>query len=94
MPQTLPSVKSSLVIVESPAKCNKIEQFLGAGYKCIATFGHIQELKDLKDIDILNKFTPSFNPAPSKSQQITKLKKAIRESKEILIKIRRKSKKF
>ena len=85
MPQTLPSVKSSLVIVESPAKCNKIEQFLGPGYKCIATFGHIQELKDLKDIDISNKFTPSFTPAPSKSQQIAKLRKAIRESKEVLI---------
>ena len=28
MPQTLPSVKSTLVIVESPAKCNKIEVFL------------------------------------------------------------------
>ena len=85
MPQTLPSVKQSLVIVESPAKCNKIEQFLGPGYKCIATFGHIQELKDLKDIDVENKFTPSFSPVASKSQQISKLRKAIRESNEVFI---------
>jgi DNA topoisomerase-1 len=85
MPQTLPSVKPTLVIVESPAKCNKIESFLGPGYKCIATFGHIQELKDLKDVDIANNFTPSFTPSASKSQQIGKLRKAIRESSEVLL---------
>ena len=33
-----------LVIVESPAKCNKIESYLGEGYKCVASFGHIREL--------------------------------------------------
>jgi len=42
----------SLVIVESPAKCKKIETYLGAGYKCIASFGHIRELKGLKNINI------------------------------------------
>ena len=29
-----------LVIVESPSKCKKIESYLGAGYKCVASFGH------------------------------------------------------
>ena len=43
-----------LVIVESPAKCDKIEKYLGAGYKCIASFGHLQQLVSLKDIDINN----------------------------------------
>ena len=36
----------NLVIVESPAKCAKIESYLGAGYKCIASFGHIRELNN------------------------------------------------
>ena len=85
MPQSLPSVKQKLVIVESPAKCNKIEGFLGAGYKCIATFGHIQELQDLKDIDTANNFAPSFNPVASKSQQIGKLRKAIHHIKSSLV---------
>jgi len=85
MPQTLSSAKPTLVIVESPAKCNKIEGFLGEAYKCIATFGHIQELRDLKDIDISNNFKPSFNPVASKSQQIGKLRKAIREAGEVLL---------
>ena len=26
----------TLVIVESPSKCKKIEEYLGADYKCIA----------------------------------------------------------
>lgn len=30
----------SLVIVESPAKCRKIEEFLGPGYRCVASMGH------------------------------------------------------
>ena len=34
-----------LVIVESPSKCSKIEQYLGFQYKCIASMGHIRELK-------------------------------------------------
>ena len=34
----------TLLIVESPAKCQKIEKYLGAGYKCIASYGHMQEL--------------------------------------------------
>ena len=34
----------TLVIVESPAKCKKIEQFLGPGYVCKASMGHVTEL--------------------------------------------------
>ena len=28
---------TALVIVESPAKCKKIESYLGPGYKCLAS---------------------------------------------------------
>ena len=41
-----------LVIVESPSKCKKIEEYLGLGYKVIASFGHIRELNSLKNIDL------------------------------------------
>ena len=33
---------TTLLIVESPAKCKKIEEYLGDNYKCVASFGHIQ----------------------------------------------------
>ena len=65
-----------LVIVESPAKCSKIEKYLGPGYKCIASYGHLQQLLSLKDIDIENKKI-NFSVIPSKMQQIEKIKKII-----------------
>ena len=43
---------TKLVIVESNAKCKKIEKFLGNGYKCVASYGHLTNLPDgLKSID-------------------------------------------
>ena len=64
----------TLLIVESPAKCKKIESYLGSEYKCIASYGHIQELPGIKYIDIENNFKPSFQLMESKSQQINKMK--------------------
>ena len=61
----------SLLIVESPAKCDKIEKYLGAGYKCLASYGHLTHLSSLKNIDIVNNFSPTFNIIESKNQQIT-----------------------
>ena len=75
----------TLLIVESPAKCQKIESYLGSGYKCIASYGHIQELPGLKNIDIENNFKPSFLPMESKSHQITKIRKMISGAKEVLL---------
>ena len=47
-----------LIIVESPAKCGKIEGFLGSGYKCLASFGHIREIANgLKSIDVKNNYS-------------------------------------
>ena len=75
----------TLVIVESPAKCKKIEEYLGTGYKCIASFGHITELNGIESIDISNNFTPRFNVDAKKIQQIEKIKKAITNSSDVLI---------
>ena len=53
--------KKSLIIVESPAKCKKIESILGPGYKCIASFGHLRNIPDLKSIDIENGFAITYS---------------------------------
>ena len=75
----------NLVIVESPAKCDKIEKILGPGYKCIASYGHLQQLSSLKDIDISNNFMPSFTPIDSKKPQINRIKGLITNSKEVIL---------
>ena len=62
----------TLVIVESPAKCKKIESYLGDGYRCIASYGHIQGLdnsRGLRCIDVENQFTPVYVHLPEKQQQ-------------------------
>jgi len=67
---------TTLVIVESPAKCNKIESYLGPGYKCIATFGHFRTLDGLKSINVDN-FKLKFTPMEEKSKQIYRIKSEI-----------------
>lgn len=75
----------TLVIVESPAKCEKIEKFLGFGYKCIASYGHIRELTGLDSININNNFNPSFNIISSKKNQIEKIRKMVLNAKDVLL---------
>lgn len=74
-----------LVIVESPAKCKKIEGYLGKGYKCMASFGHIRELNGLKSINIENNFEPTFIESENKKANIIKLKKAAKEARDVII---------
>ena len=77
-----------LVIVESPAKCKKIESFLGVNYKCIASFGHIRELtktKGIKCIDIENNYKPDFSIVKSQYKNISKMRECIALCDEVLL---------
>ncbi len=75
-----------LVIVESPAKCGKIESFLGPGYKCIASFGHIRQIANgLKSIDFENNYHVTFKTSPNKSKYIANLRKSISKADEIIL---------
>ena len=69
MSKSYSKLTQDLVIVESPAKCKKIESYLGAGYKCIASFGHLRELATLENI---NDFEPTYTEIeePLKKKQI------------------------
>tara|TARA_B110000008_G_C16975790_1_gene565820 strand:+ start:3061 stop:5373 length:2313 start_codon:yes stop_codon:yes gene_type:complete len=78
-----------LVIVESPAKCKKIESYLGSGYKCVASFGHIRQLGDKKDglkcIDITNNFKPTYKNLPEKTKNIKQLRDNIKNATEVIL---------
>jgi DNA topoisomerase-1 len=78
---------TSLVIVESPAKCKKIEQYLGPGYKCLASFGHLRQLKSLKNIDIENDFKPTFEVVDDdkKRKHVDFLRKEIAKADEVIL---------
>jgi len=75
-----------LVIVESPAKCRKIESYLGPGYKCIASFGHIREVANgLKSIDVKNNYNVVFKTISSKAKYIKPLREAIKKATEVVL---------
>ena len=75
----------TLLIVESPAKCGKIEKFLGSNYKVIGSYGHITHLSNLNQIDFKNNYKPTFNIIETKQSQISKMRKAINEAKEVIL---------
>ena len=75
----------TLLIVESPAKCGKIEKFLGTNYKVIGSYGHITHLSNLNQIDFKNNYKPTFNIIDSKQSQITKMRKFINDAKEVIL---------
>ena len=78
---------TSLVIVESPAKCKKIEEYLGPGYKCLASFGHLRQLKSLKHLDIDNNFKPTFEVVDDakKQKHVDFLRKEIAKADEVIL---------
>ena len=77
----------ALVIVESPAKCQKIESYLGKDrYTCLASFGHIREIADgLKSIDVDREFAIKFAIMSSKHAQVAKLRAAIADASEVIL---------
>lgn len=78
---------TSLVIVESPAKCKKIESYLGPGYKVIASFGHLRNISGLEAIDINNNFNTKYSVINEdlKLKQIEKIRSEIVKSDDVII---------
>jgi DNA topoisomerase I len=75
-----------LVIVESPAKCSKIQGFLGAGYRVIASMGHIRALvQDVDSIGIGRNFEPTYEFMKEKSKAIAQIKAAAKDCSPVIL---------
>lgn len=75
-----------LVIVESPAKCSKIQGFLGLGYKVVASMGHIRALAhDLEAVGINKGFEPTYEFMKEKATTIAKLKADAKGAESIIL---------
>lgn len=75
-------INKYLIIVESPAKCKKIEEYLGKDYKCVASYGHLREIKTLQDI---KNYEPNFSLIENKKKQVTTIKNMIKKCEEVII---------
>lgn len=68
----------SLVIVESPAKANTINKFLGPKYIVRSSMGHIKDLPSSKmGVDIERDFKPSYVTIPYRKKVVSQLKKEV-----------------
>ena len=76
-------MQENLVIVESPAKAKKIEEFLGKDYKVMSSYGHIRDLKK-KELSINEKtLEPKYEIPEEKKKLVTELKANAKNAKKI-----------
>jgi len=75
---------SNLVIVESPAKCQKIQSILGNGWKVIASMGHIRGLEHSLSF-LQNDFEPKYEMLKEKSAAIKQLIDAAKKASTIYL---------
>ena len=75
-----------LVIVESPAKAQKISEYLGPDYVVKASIGHVRDLetKGLA-VDVDNHFKPSYAVYDSKKKVIAELRAALKDADQLLL---------
>lgn len=92
--------KKSLVIVESPAKAKTIAKFLGSDFQVEASIGHIRDLpqgaKEVPEefksqswsylgVNVDDDFTPIYIVPSEKKQQVSKLKAAMKDAKDLYL---------
>ena len=76
----------SLCIVESPAKCGKIQGFLGPGWKVVATMGHIRALEETVDAVGLDRdFQPRYTFIKEKGKAMSGIKEAAKAAHTIFL---------
>ena len=64
-----------LIIVESPSKCKKIEEYLGSQYTCISSKGHIRSIKNgLKSINVKNNYQVEYEILEEKREHVEWMK--------------------
>ena len=77
MPESL-QTSIYLMIVESPSKCKKIEEYLGSKYTCISSKGHIRNIENgLKSIDMKNNFHITFEISKEKKDHVEWMREII-----------------
>lgn len=78
--------KSTLVIVESPAKAKTIEKYLGPGYTVKASMGHLIDLpKSRLAIDVDHGFNPEYITVRGRAKLLKELQKDAKNADEVLL---------
>ncbi len=79
-------VKTTLVIVESPAKAKTIEKYLGSGFVVKASMGHLIDLpKSRIAINIEDNFQPEYITVRGRAKLLKELQGDAKKSREVLL---------
>lgn len=74
-------MSSSLVIVESPAKCKTLERYLGKGFKVLASYGHVRDLLPKTGaVDTENDFSMRYEAIERNAKHVDAIKKALKKA--------------
>jgi DNA topoisomerase-1 len=77
-------MSKNVVIVESPAKANTIEKFLGKDFLVTSSYGYIRDLeKKNMGIDIKDNFSPRYIVPENKKSVVTELKKLTKKAETV-----------
>ena len=76
----------TLVLLESPGKIKKMQEFLGSNYIIKASFGHVQDLdKSTLSVDIENNFKPNYIITQDKKKVVKELLDLAKDCKEVIL---------
>ncbi len=74
-------MSSSLVIVESPAKCKTLERYLGKDFKVLASYGHVRDLLPKTGaVDPENNFSMRYEAIEKNAKAVTAISKALKKA--------------
>lgn len=77
---------SKLVILESPSKTKTVQNYLGSGYKVVASVGHVRDLpKSSLGVDIENGFAAHYINIRGKGELISELRKLAKSADKIYL---------
>ena len=77
---------SALVIVESPAKAKTVGKFLGAGYRVLASFGHVRDLPAKKgSVDTDNGFAMLWQETENAQKALPPILKAVEKVERVYL---------
>jgi DNA topoisomerase-1 len=80
------AAKTTLVIVESPAKAKTIEKYLGSKYVVLASMGHLIDLpKSRLGVDVEHDFVPEYLTIRGKAKLLKELQKYAKKSERVLL---------
>ena len=75
-----------LVIVESPTKAKAIQQYLGDGYRVVASKGHIRNIRRKPfGVDVENRFSVSYEMEPRAEKILSELKELVPQADSVLL---------